>query len=99
MDPLVVAPLATRIPPTEQRTFQQAFDDFLTLDRWLGERGYADSLAAVEADEVGPEGLTDLLHKRAEYDLRDRAWERIEQALKAHELPAEADLRLLHIPP
>jgi hypothetical protein len=62
---------------------------------WLEERGYPDHLAALEAGESGPEGLEDVLREQAAQDPRHRAWARIEAALAAHELPAEADLRLL----
>jgi hypothetical protein len=40
-------------------------------------------------------GPADLVREQAAHDPRHRAWARIEAALAAHQLPAEADLRLL----
>jgi hypothetical protein len=77
-----------------RRGFEQFITDHVALSIWLEERGYPDHLAALEAGEVGPSGLTDLLHEQAAYDLRRRAGARIEAALAAGQLPDEADLRL-----
>jgi hypothetical protein len=40
-------------------------------------------------------GLQDLLQQQARCDPRRRAWKRIQAALDAHQLPDDADMRLL----
>jgi hypothetical protein len=82
-----------RQQPSQGRTFLQSVADFAELETWLAERNFADALAALEAGDVGPAGLEDLLQKCAGYDRRHRAFARIERALAAGELPAEADLK------
>jgi len=47
------------------------------------------------AGEAGPEGLEELLREQAEYDPKRRAWARIEAALATHQLPDDADIRLM----
>jgi hypothetical protein len=79
----------------DQMTFEQALQRYDRLLSWLNERGYVDALAAVEAGENGPVGLEGLLREQAGYDPRRRAWERIEKALDAGELPDDADLRAM----
>ena len=87
--------LLERPQPAGQKTFDQALADFVAVDNWLAERGYADHLAAIEAGESGPEGLEALLREYAGYDRRHRAFGRVEAALDAGKLPDDADLRLL----
>jgi hypothetical protein len=93
------AALALKRKASGRKTFDQAFEEFLALNRWLGQRGYADALTAVEAGETGSEGLSDLLREEAAYDHIRRAWKRIEKALDSNELPADADVRLLKVSP
>jgi len=80
---------------TTRSAFRRAFEGFLALNRWLGERGYADALAAVEAGETGPESLSDDLREQAEYDHKRRVYARVERVLYAGQLPNDADLRLV----
>jgi hypothetical protein len=65
------------------KTFMQVWDDSLEMDQWLAERGYADCLAAVEAGVSLPDELADTIRERASYDVGDRAWKRIMQALSS----------------
>jgi hypothetical protein len=83
-----------------RRTLEQFLNDHDALSAWLGERGYPDHLAALEAGESGPEGLKDLLREQAAHDPQRRAWVRIEAALYgAGQLPCEADLQAIrHFP-
>jgi hypothetical protein len=48
----------------------------------------------VERGETGPEELEDFLREQAAYDPKRRAWERIESALNANQLPDDAYVRL-----
>jgi hypothetical protein len=89
-----LARLEREQPTRGQLTFAEALDRYLALCAWLNERGFADPLAALEAGEIGPEGLEDLLREQAAYDPKRRAWARIEAALAAGELPDDADMRL-----
>ena len=88
--------VACKMECERRKTFEQALAYFEALHAWPKERGYADCLAAREADETGPEGLEELLREQAAYDPKHRAWARIEAALDAHQLPDDADLRLLN---
>ena len=81
--------------PSGQVTFWESVEQYDRLLTWLAERGYADCLAALEAGESGPKGLQEMLSKQAAYDPKRRAFARIEAALKAHQLPDDADVRLM----
>jgi len=87
--------VACKIKSVGRKTLEQTLADIRRLHEWRSERGYADCLAALEAGETGPEGLEDMLREQAQYDPKHRAWARIRAALKAGELPDEADLQAM----
>jgi hypothetical protein len=96
--------LRTRLQNLERRqankrqpTFDEVVEQHVRLFDWLSQRGYADALAALEGGESGPAGLEDLCREQARCDLKRRAWDRIDKALAAGELPNDADLRELEL--
>jgi hypothetical protein len=68
---------------------RQTLEEFLALDAWLTERGYADAVADVEAGEAGPAALEYELRGRAECDRRHPAFLAVEAGLDAHRLQSE----------
>jgi hypothetical protein len=82
-------------PKKGRWSFEQTIERHLQLFSWLKERGFADSLAAIEAGERGPVGLEDILQEQARYDPKQRAFARIESALDSRKLPDDADLQAI----
>jgi hypothetical protein len=79
----------------ECSAFEKLLADIGTLSDWLDERGYSDCLAALEAGESGPQGLETMLKEQASHCHMDRAFARVEKAIKPGVKLTEAEQRQL----
>ena len=93
---LEAAMIRKRTP--RQKTFEDIAEEAGRLQDWLEQHGYSDCLAALEAGESVPADIEEMLRHLATYDSLHRAWDRIEAALAAGELPADGDLELVRQP-
>jgi hypothetical protein len=79
--------LASKNQGVVEKTYDQVMEEFVTLQLWLRERGYADALMAIEAGETGPEGLAENLRLSADNVRAQREGEDFERALAAKRIP------------